>query len=128
MKYYNVHQYGWSLLHPCDIHGNPIRRTQGEYPYSYDPFVVYSNDYKETDKVVYSDRLYSWDCTKYNECRNKVYKDHGQSFDVSDPGKIQEFLSLYFGRQVILTGIEQACNVSNGFPYWIFYYRPYIVR
>lgn len=97
--------------------------SQREYPYSYSEYAIYnSGEWSENDYAVYSDRLRSWyDDDTYNKAAEKHLKP-GQWY-VQDPEDVQNFLSELFGYKIKLTGIEQGCNVSNGFPYWIFYYR-----
>lgn len=107
----------------CDIRGNPTKRHPMSYPYSYDAYVIWAKEYKENDNAVYSDRLYQWDSEKYDRCCMEVWNDRRQVFNRSSPKEIQKFLSLYFGETVKLTGIEKGCNVSTGYPYWVFYYR-----
>lgn len=107
----------------CNIDGIPVKRTIQEYPYSYDPFLIWSNNYHKDDHVLYSDRLYQWNFEKFNRCCYKVWKNMGQWFDERSPKSIEKFLSLYLEKPICLTGIEQGCNVSNGYPYWIFFYK-----
>ena len=118
--------YGNIVFNPMyvDLDGNPVKRTKDEYRYSYDPYVVWKQDYKNnTGSCVYSDRLWQWDCNKYDECCQKVWGNHGQVFYNREPKDIQKFLSLYFDKKVKLTALLEGCNVSNGFPYWIFFFE-----
>ena len=107
-----------------DLDGTPVRRDPDNYPYSYEAYVTYMCDYdKDKAKTVYSDRLYQWDLEKFNNCCDEVFGDHGQYFDNRSPAKINEFLNKYFEKDVKLTAIMKGCNVSNGFPLWIFMYE-----
>lgn len=107
-----------------NINGEVVKRTIFYYPYSYDAFVIYKNGYnKKKDSVIYSDRLIQMNYELYDSCCMQVFNNTGHAFDGRKPEDIERFLSLYLGRNIKLTGIEQACNVSNGYPYWIFYYR-----
>ena len=83
----------------------------------------YENGHLPTDEVVYSDRLYQWDSEKYNASCMAVWGNRGQYFYQRSPESIEMFLSLYFGREVILTAIEVEENASSGYPYWAFYFR-----
>ena len=78
---------------------------------------------RESDSATWSDRLWEWDSKKYNEICQKVWGNTGQMFYDRKPKEIEQFLSLYYGEKIILTAIEQETNASNGYPYWIFYYR-----
>jgi len=107
-----------------DLNGNLVNRSKFDYPYSYDEFVFWIGDYKKGEsETVYSDRLYSWDSEKYNKCCLKVWNNKGQYFDNRKPEDIEKFLSLYMDMKIKLTAIVEGCNVSNGYPYWVFYYK-----
>lgn len=118
--------YGEDITHlrHVDLNGNPISRTKQEYPYSYDPFVVWKRDYhKGKGHTVYSDRLIQWDYNKFNKCCQQVWNNTGQYFDNRKPNDIEKFLSKYFDKEIKLTAIMEGCNISSGYPYWIFFYE-----
>lgn len=105
------------------LDGEPVKRTPWDYPYSFERFCTWKGDeYEKTKHSVYSDRMLEWDSKKFNAACQAVWGNHGQCFDGRTPGEIQRFLSLYFGHDVVLTGIEKACNWANGYPCWIFCY------
>lgn len=107
-----------------DLDGNPVKRTKEEYPYSYDAYVVWKKDYRKgKGNAVYSDRLLQWDYDKYNKYSKEVWNNEGQYFNDRRPEDIEKFLSLYFGKNIKLTVIMEGCNVSNGYPYWVFFYE-----
>lgn len=107
-----------------NLKGEPIKRTPFTHPYSYDEYVKWMGDYhKDKSHAVYSDRLFQWDHKKYNQCCEEVFGNHGQYFDNREPSEVNQFLNLYFGKEVKLTAILQGCNVSSGFPYWCFIYE-----
>lgn len=105
------------------IDGKPIDRNPVSYPYSYDPYVIWMGCFSDDNQAVYSDRLYQWDRDKYDKCCQEVFGDTGHVFSNRSPQKINEFLNKYFEKTVMLTAITQGCNVSNGYPYWVFYYE-----
>jgi len=106
-----------------DMDGKSVERTKEEYPYSYDVYVTWKGDYnKDKGDCAYSDRLLNWDWDKYNECVMEVWGNKGQIFYNRTPKDIEKFLSLYYDKEVKLTMIMEGCNVSNGFPYWIFFF------
>lgn len=116
--------YDVGFQQDVDINGKPVERDRYSHPYNYDPFMIWKGDYNaKLDGAVYSDRLYSWDNVKYDKCHREVWGNESQLFNNCSPESIEKFLSLYFDKDVTLTGVEQGCNVSTGFPYWIFYYR-----
>jgi hypothetical protein len=107
-----------------DLEGNPVKRTKEDYPYSYDSFVVWKENYcKEKSNVVYSDRLLQWDYNKFGECCMEVWGNQGQMFYDRNPKDIEAFLSKYFSKEIKLTVIMEGCNVSNGYPIWTFIYE-----
>ena len=106
------------------ISGKPIKRTPNSHPYSFDEYKVYKKDnFRSSDDNVYSDRLYQWDPDKYNECRIEIFGNQSQYFDGQSPEDIGKFLSKYFDKNVEVTAIVKGCNISNGYPYWLFYYK-----
>lgn len=107
-----------------DLEGNPVKRNKQDDPYGYDPYVVWEDNYqKGRANVVYSDRLFQWDAEKYNKFSKEIWDNHGQYFTNREPEEIEKFLSLYLERDIKLTAIMEGCNVSNGYPYWIFYFE-----
>jgi hypothetical protein len=109
-----------------DLDGNPVERNPEDWPYSYDAYVVYkSEEYQKTDRWTYSDRMSQWDRDKYDNAKKAVWPKNpcGQCFDGKSPKDINKFLDICFGREVKLTAILKGCNVSNGYPYWIFVHR-----
>jgi hypothetical protein len=116
------YSFGYSQYH--DLDGNPVEKTRDKYPYSYDPYVTYQCNYKKGENhVVYSDRLWQWDYNKYDKCCMEVWGNRGQYFSNRSVKDIEKFLSLYFEKEVSLTALMEGCNVSNGYPYWIFFYK-----
>lgn len=106
------------------LNGKVIERTKEKYPYSYDPFSVWVKEYnKNKSKTVYSDRLLQWDYDKYNKCSLEVWDSVAQIFYNREPKDIEKFLNLYLNIEIKLTAIEEGCNVSNGYPYWVFHYE-----
>ena len=109
--------------------GNPVNRTKAEYPYSYDPFLVWVKDefyIKNAGNAVYSDRLYQWDWDWYNQTRLVVWNNQSHHFYSGEcsPSEIERFLRIYFrNSELELVKIAEGCNVSNGYPYWIFWYK-----
>jgi len=102
-------------------------KSKHEYPYTYDEFLqweVKSNTFKgyaNEDSAVYSDRLYQWDPTRYNENCRYVFGNEGQYWDNRNPEDIEKFLRLQLEDQTIsLQWIIEGCNPSSGYPYWVF--------
>jgi hypothetical protein len=92
-----------------------------EHPYTYKPFLMWGNKDKDARYITdYSDRLYQQDWKKYNKCCQEVFGNQGQYFDERDPKLTEKFLCLFYEKQVKLCWIEEHCNVSNGYPLWLF--------
>lgn len=120
----NNNEYYFPYGGRVDEHGNPVKRTKEEYPYSYDGFVqerVHPNS--KSTGTVYTDRLLQWDYTK----TRKLLKKHFES--ISDKGgdywsgrsaeSIQKFLRDWFADEtIVVTLVMEYCNVSNGYPTW----------
>jgi len=108
-----------------DLYGNPVSRNRLEYRYSYEPYVTHrmgNND--QITYSAYSDRLMQWDMTKFNKCCREVWNNEGQYFDNRTPMSIERFLQLYYDAPKLkLIVIMEGCNVSNGYPYWIFHFN-----
>lgn len=117
---------GWDNPLYFDLNGMPVERTPISHPYSYDEFVVFkSRRFEKTDCMVYHDRMMQWSGSAFAKAVCEVWPDKPQSqmFSGKRPADINRFLNLYFGKEVELTAVLQGCNVSNGYPYWIFAYK-----
>lgn len=108
------------------INGEPVERTPVEYPYSYDPYVLHkSPDCDPRNScIVYSDRMMQWNYDKYMNCIKMMPEEDqaGQMFHHASLRGVSLFLSYYYVKVCNCTAILEGCNVSNGYPYWIFYY------
>jgi hypothetical protein len=111
------------------------KKSKWDYPYSYDPFMVWYNDEVKTLQdddgqlrdvsTIYTDRLLQWDWDKHNELCRKHFGDEGQLWNDRDPKKIQAFLCDWTDKKIVLIANVQYVNVSNGYPVWRldFYYE-----
>ncbi len=97
-----------------------ITKTKGEYPYTYDPFLIYFNEKTEEEPTgtVYTDRLFQWDHKKHDSLCQEHFGDKKQYWDNRESKKIEKFLSDYFGRKIILIANIQYVNMSSGYPVW----------
>jgi len=123
MRVFN--QYGISCVSGfLDLEGNPVEKNRYKYPYSYDAYVQWRGG--ENDQItgcVYSDRMMQWDWDKFNSLSEKHFGNRGQMFGNRSPDKIEAFLKDYFGKpELKLIVIQECCNVSSGYPIWIFHY------
>lgn len=111
---------------PVGLDGKPVERTRWDYPYSYSEFVLYKTErYEPTDSSAYSDRLWEWNPTKFQRAVAKVWprQPKSQMFNDKKFKDLQQFLRHYLEEQVELTAVVQGCNVGNGYPYWVFFYK-----
>lgn len=125
-KMYHIGLDGRPIRGMIGIDGKPIERTPETHPYSYDAFFEYmAPDYNESDRMVYHDRMMQWDRKAFRNAVATVWPDKAESqmFYGKIPKDVEKFLCLYFDKPVRLTGILRGCNVSNGYPYWIFCYK-----
>ena len=117
-----LNECGYIIRHSMynDWNGKPVKRTPDKYRYSYDAYVV-SKKADEYQYAVYSDRLLQWDWDKHNRLCKKHFGNEGQYWDNRSEEKIEAFLRDYYENpELQLVGIMTGCNVSNGYPYWIF--------
>lgn len=112
-----------------DLYGKQVKRTKKQYPYTYNPFVIWMDDNFNLDKAniqVYSDRMREWDFDKYIECCRIVWK--GCGVPINDTHILalyhyMQFVHLYFKDDMPnfkLTAIMQGCNYGNGYEHLIF--------
>ena len=119
-----IDSWGNTISPYVNLDGKPVERDKHNWPYSYDPYVVWKGNYiKGENETVYSDRLMQWNYEKFNKCCKEVWDNEGQYFSGRSATEIERFLSLYFEKEIELTVIMQGCNVSSGYPYWIFYFK-----
>ena len=103
--------------------GKKQERSITEYPYSYSRYAIWnSGDWSENDHLVYSDRLRKQYPDTYDNLKSEML-GNGDYFSKFEPEDIEKFLSALWGHKIKLTGIEEECNASNGYPYWLLYYR-----
>lgn len=97
------------------------RRTKEEYPYSYSAHYLWGEAEEGAD-AVYSDRLAQWDAEKSRDAINAV-ADLKCRYGYWGQEGASKYLSAYFGKPVRAIAVAEGCNVSNGYPYWIFWFR-----
>lgn len=112
-----------------DEHGKPVTKTRHIHPYSYDPYVQERcGPNSEATTTIYSDRLLQWN---YKNTRRLLHKhfyngemgSDGDYYNGRSAYKISKFLSEWFRKKVKVVLVMEGCNVSNGYPYWIFWIR-----
>lgn len=123
---------------PCDEHGRPVEvvgmhlgpRTKHEYPYSYDAILQWKkfNTTPSDATAVYADRLCQWNYDKYRRLCLEHFRNGndtgGDYFHGRSPAKIEQFLRDYYDNQDLeLLRVEEHCNIGNGFPVWVFFFR-----
>ena len=110
-----------------DEDGNPVSRPKDKFSYSYDFFVTWKTEkFKSKDRTaVYSDRLWQWNHQKYDSLCQKHWQNQGQNFYDREPKQIEAFLRDYHDLPNLeLVMIQEGCNVSSGYPIWLFFFIP----
>lgn len=105
-----------------DEFGNPVKKTQMDYPYSYDGFVTHRfGKNEEANHTIYSDRLLQQDYAKTRTLMQKHFGNDGDYYSSREPKKIESFLKEWLGdKNLKLIFIMEYCDVSNGYPLWRF--------
>ena len=106
------------------IDGKPVERSPRDFPYSYTRYCIWRNKvnrWRKDDSVVWSDRL-SWQYPEYDNLFKEILGT-GQYYSRKEPKAIETFLCRLLNEDIVLTGIEEECNTSNGYPYWLLYFR-----
>ena len=120
---------GYSLLygHPINyfddgfwVYPDGPKRSKLQYPYSYSEFYLFGHKDVPHDDAAYSDRMEMWDYEKYHQ----LWKEHvGAHFTQAGKARMTAFMSGYWGRKVECTAMAEGCNVSNGYPYYIVWWK-----
>ena len=100
---------------------NPrYRDTKDTHPYSFSEYFIYGNREKIKDcSGDYSDRMIQWKRGVYFS----AWEEHVNTRNWR-PDQIQNFLRAYHENPNLeLTGVAEGCNVSTGYPYYIFWYK-----
>lgn len=97
----------------------PDNHTKEQSPYGYSPFYHWRDAQSKKDSASYDDRLDQWDRDKWKDARSHLHSRF-QHCSVDD---LTLMLTKYFGKPTICTALAEGCNVSNGYPYYIFWHR-----
>jgi hypothetical protein len=96
-------------------------RTKEEWPYSYSSYFLWGSAEKGCE-VVYSDRLAQWDSEKSKAALAAV-ADENCRYGYWSTAGTSKYLTAYFGKPIEAVAVAEGCNVSSGYPYWIFWFR-----
>lgn len=96
-------------------------RTKEKHPYGYSEHYLWG-ERTDDSSAVYSDRLSQWDSEKSRAALAAV-ADLGCRYGYWGSLGTSQYLSAYFGRPVDAVAVAEGCNVSNGYPYHIFWFR-----
>lgn len=109
------------------VHDGPGNVSPQQSRYHFSPYYLFRigqkgpNGIKGAD-AVYTDRMQQWDSDKAGRALEK-FTDWRTRPD-GDPRTIcQEAAEIYFGKGVKCVGYAVGGNLSNGFPYGIFFLR-----
>lgn len=91
------------------------------HPYSYSEFFLFGS--AKTIKKAgadYSDRLDQWDWQK----NQRLLKEHIPCpWNQATVEQVSAYISAYHGKPLKCVALAEGCNASNGYPYWIIWYR-----
>lgn len=93
-------------------------RTKEDWPYSYSEHYLWGEREKGCE-AVYSDRLAQWD----HEKAAAALKGMSGRYGHWGKAGTSKYLSAYFGKPIEAVAVAEGCNVSNGYPYWVFWFR-----
>lgn len=94
-----------------------------DHTYSYSEFFHFGS--RETIAqsgvtAVYNDRLWQWDYKK----TERLSKEHiGCRWEHAGRAKLSAFMSAWEDKPVEVVAFAEGCNISNGYPYYILWYR-----
>lgn len=100
---------------------NSENRTKEDWPYSYSPYFLWGEP-SDPCSAVYSDRMAQWDNAKAVAALAEVADENCRYGYWSQAGT-SKYLTAYFGKPTEAVAVAEGCNVSSGYPYWIFWYR-----
>lgn len=103
------------------------KRTPETDPYAYDPFFLRGSRSSVNGAMsAYSDRLRSWHTPEAFDAAKKSANIEGHGdywWRHTNLAQMSRFLSALNARPCKCVGIAEGCNVSNGYPYWIVWWR-----
>lgn len=111
-----------------DLEGNIVERNPIEYPFSYEPYVLFKSlDYQKTDREFCSDLVEHFNFTEQeiDSALNQMgFKNSGTSekrISWKNPQQVERLMSILLKKNVKCTAIMEVCNCDHGYPYWIVY-------
>lgn len=105
------------------VNPGPDNRSRNEYPYGYSAYYLWGVPAKGHE-ATYSDRLSQWDRDKFAAATKSV-NVRFENFSRQDA---EAFLSAYFDQPVQVSALAQCCNVSSGYPIWIFFHSSVVAK
>lgn len=103
------------------VHPEMECRTKEDWPYSYSEHYLWGEREEGCD-AVYSDRLQQWEPEKYKEAA-KIVAGSKSRYGGWGKALTSKYLSAYFGKPVEAVAVAEGCNVSSGYPYWVFWFK-----
>ena len=109
-------------VYPNGYHGLG-NTTKIEDPYGYSEFYHWrEKDHKKDAQAVYDDRLAQWDRQAFARAHSVVPK----RFDAMNQKDATKWMATYYEGKytnVKVTALIEGCNVSNGYPYFVLWFR-----
>lgn len=132
-EYYELDPYGFGLRgkrrdysgYDWTEWGARDKRTKADHPYSYSDhfirrFVAHDDLKVKGVHSEYDDRMRGWD---YDAWKRAIAKIPNKRFNEFTREDLSAFLTEYHGKPCDGLAISEGCNASNGYPYFVFYFR-----
>lgn len=123
---------------------DPSRTNEkASHPYSYSEFFLFGSREIIKEKGVqgvYSDRVHTWwyDGKKDSKDFDKLWAQHvGTRYALATPAALSAFFTEYNrilwpkdnkNKRAEVVACAEGCNPSNGYPYWIVWYKTHSVK
>lgn len=94
-----------------NIFGEPVEKTRDEYPYCYDPYLIYGRSVSKEEKLtfVYSDRIPELRAITFTKAKDIKF--------------VEEIFSKMFGEEIKIISIAEGANQYSGYPYLIYAFK-----
>lgn len=108
---YILDSNGQGKINYVGIFGEPVEQTKAEFPYSYDPYLIYGRPVKKEEKLTfrYSDRI--------EELRM------GSFMKAKDVSFVESILTKIYEEDIKIIAIAEGANKGNGYPYLVYAFK-----
>jgi hypothetical protein len=118
MQYVHYDQNGKIQIGLNFVTPSEHNRSPQDFPYSFDPyFIVDRRKRNKSYHTIYSDRMWQWDRERASEAFDGKQMVH----DAITLAEADSIIKSYYGDDCTCDAVAIGCNVSNGYPYLIFW-------